>query len=146
MHDWFSKLALQRDRANADTFALNHKARALWRGLVVMIETVCAIYLDRYPHAPDSFTLEYEATDNTVTVRKRRMGGPAPQEVAAVTVSCNQSVVTILYTSVVHDPSLFAIGRDSEGYVVILLDGKPVATDRVAELILRPVLFSDLPG
>jgi hypothetical protein len=146
--DWFAQLALQRDKADADDVALRVKSGALWNGVKLMLAASRDVYVAHYPSKPNGIVVEYDDAhgEQPYILTRRLDAQSAPQkEIARVTVTLNAGGFSAAYSSG-SAAAAFTFGRDNEGYAQILFKEKPVCLDRVADIILRPLFFPDLPG
>jgi hypothetical protein len=150
--DWFSAPALERLERQREAATFNGKCEALWGGLKLMLRKTIDLYMDRYPPVQHDKAMRFDDTNpNTPFVIRVIPAVPPPalptraeQEEARVTITFSPPQVTASFSTGRPNES-FAMNRDSEGYIVLSYRSKPVPFDRAAEIILKSILFFELP-
>ena len=145
---WITTLAHRRDRERERTRLFERELNELWASLKDRLEASCDAYERLYPHGQAGILAQYEGADPEAPVVRRMTRNPADQqftlEKCRVTVSRNGAVHRANYSTTRRELRL-TVGQADDGHAVAQHDSADISLDRVCELILRPILFDDLP-
>jgi len=150
--DWITTLAHQRDREKERTRLLDRELNELWLSLKTRMNTCCETYERLYPHDQIGILAQYDGANPDKPVVRCMTRNPADQQFSVekcqVTLSRSGAVYVAVYrwqNSKAHPELLLTVGQADDGHAVVQHGSMDVSLDRGCELILRPILFDDLP-
>jgi hypothetical protein len=144
--DWIISLAHRRNESADASQRFEREAEELWNSLKTRIRECQASYERCYP--PGNERVEYhERPSGELVFRRLAAPGQGQQEneVSGVTIRRKRRTIKADYST--DQPELLVtVGPSKDGPATLCHDALSITIDRACELILRPVLFDDLPS
>jgi hypothetical protein len=146
--DWITTVAHQRDSEKERTRLFDREVNELWASLKARMNACCESYERLYRHDPCGILAQFDETNAEAPFVKCVKQNPADQlfsqEKCRVTLSRNGAVYVAVY-STSRPELLLTVVQADDGHAVVQYDSTDVSLDRASELILRPILFDDVP-
>jgi hypothetical protein len=148
--NWITKLAYQRERAKDNRRLFEQESAELWELLKSRMGTSAQSYERLYPHGDPGANLqaEWDLTDPAAPFFRcltRDAHQAYTVEKCRMTLTRAGSMIKASYTGATPEV-LLTLGHSERGDAVLQHDATDVSLDRASELILRPILFDDLPA
>jgi len=146
--DWITRLAHQRDREKERTQQFDREIIELWESLKDRLKAYRDAYARLYPPGHADLEARYDGTTNpqapVFTCMNRDGTGAFTIEKCRVALSQTGAVFKANYSTALPEILLTVINTE-DGHAVVQHNSREISLDRVCELILRPMLFDDLP-
>jgi hypothetical protein len=146
--EWLLKGMREREEIERKKSAVADGGALLWKGLTDRIHLAQIAYTAKYPPLPGGMQIVYITAAGANPYLKRETvpaAGAAPTEVDRVTLQYHApATVTASYTSGIS-PVVLTVALAPAGHATLQYNAKEITLDGACELILRPILFYDLP-
>jgi len=147
--EWFLRLAHERAEAERKKKAVIDGGELFWTALQGRVKEAQIAYHDLYPATaarPNTIYDDKSKPCEPFLKRETQLAGTAAQEKDRVTLQYHPpATITATYSPEVSTIVL-TVSLGTAGDVVLQCGGKEVTVDGACELILRPILFDDLPN
>jgi hypothetical protein len=148
--NWITILAHQRDQAAERKELFEREATELWESLKMRSKECAASYDRLYPHGTGLLHAQYNETDEPARpffrcMTRNAANGHYTVEKCRVTLTRSERTIKANYST--DQPELlFTIGTSEKRHTALQHDAKCISLDEACELILRPLLFEDVPS